>query len=107
MNGWNLGDLANLASVATAAVAIWAYGRFLCTKRRKRILLEDYLRDERPGKRGVRDQGSRTILHLVGALGMSEADILEAAFDSKSIKRAVAADPDTGRADCIYLRYSN
>lgn len=100
-----LDDLANLASAVTASVAVWAYGSFRIAKRLKRQKLEIYLAGEFAGKRGAGDTGARTILHLVSALGIGESDILDAAFASDLIETVVAADPDSGRADCIFLRH--
>jgi len=94
-----------IASIGTAIVAISAYAQFQWTRWNKKTALEDYLAEERPGKRSSGDKGRRTILHLVAELGFSEDDILTAAFSSKKIKRTTGQDPETKRADCIYLEY--
>jgi hypothetical protein len=93
-----------VASITTSIVALVAgllvlYGRQ--TRRRK---LENYLEAtaREPGEFGVRH---RTILHLIAALGMSEAEILTASFDSKRIVRSVAANEHTHRAEAILLEY--
>jgi hypothetical protein len=67
----------------TAVVAVVAYGRYLIGYLHRRKVLEDYLRDEYAGKRSSVDKGRRTTLHLVGALGISEEDLLKAAFGNK------------------------
>ncbi len=73
----------------------------------KRVVdLENYLRTNRD-ERGPDDRGRRTVLHLMAALAMSEADILDAAFRSKHIGRKTAADPETGRAVALYLFYDD
>ena len=92
--------LANIAAILTAMIAVWAYGRFLWERRQKRIRLETHLRDEKNSA----DQGQRTVLHLVAHLGMSEAEIVDAAFKSKVIRRLVSVD-DQGRADRLLLEY--
>ncbi len=101
LGGW-LTVGANLASILTAVVALWAY---LAYRRRwagKRKLLEDYLREERDA--GT-DNGQQTIMHLIRALGLGEADILECAFSSKNIRRRVSKDQNTGEASTLYLVY--
>lgn len=98
--------LDHIASIATALIATLAYSHFQIQRNRRRTRLEDYLKLEAPGKRSSGDKGRRTVLHLVGALGMTEAEILDAAFNSKHIKRTLAQDPATGHASAIYLEYS-
>ncbi|MDV4159308.1 hypothetical protein [Rhizobium brockwellii] len=93
--------IANLASILTALVAVWAFGHYQLTRWRHRRRLEEYLR----GERGMGyDGGQRTVLHLVAQLGMSEAEIIDAAFRSKVIDRKVSKDEE-GRADCLFLVY--
>ena len=96
-----------LATIATAVVALLAYGQFQWRRFQKRKLLEDYLSKERPGLRSPGDKGRRTVLHLMAALGMTEADILDAGFSSPRIKRSTAQDPESRRAAAIYFEYSN
>ncbi|THK33449.1 hypothetical protein EHS39_36285 [Ensifer sp. MPMI2T] len=50
------------------------------------------------------DAGQRTVLHLVAHLGMSEAEIVDAAFRSKVIRRLVSVD-NQGKADRLLLVY--
>ncbi|MBB3356018.1 putative iron-regulated membrane protein [Rhizobium sp. BK049] len=98
-----LETLANVAAVVTALVAIFAYGRYLWERRAKRLRLEKHLAEERDTSD---DMGQRTLLHLIAHLGMSEADIIDAAFRSKVVKRKVATD-DKGRADRLLLYYDD
>lgn len=92
---------ANAASILTAVIAVWAFLYFQVGKLRQRWRLEAYLRDQQTGSR---DGGQRTILHLVARLGMSEAEIIDAAFRSKVIDRKVSQD-DEGKADRLFLVY--
>ena len=101
----SLADWADVAEIATAAVAVFAYGRYLIGYWRRRKALEDYLRAEHPGKRDRGDKGRRTTLHLASALGMSEEDVLRAGFRNKRIVSTTAADPDTHRAAALYFEY--
>jgi hypothetical protein len=94
--------LANVAAILTAIVAVWAYGRYLWVQRQRRLRLEHHLREERH----VGNQGHRTLLHLVAHLGMSEAEIIDAAFKSKVIRRRVSVD-DQGRANRLLLEYDS
>lgn len=99
----NLEILANIAAILTAAIAVWAYGRFVYERRQKRLRLESHLRDQ---KRTGTDQGQRTLLHLVANLGMSEIEIIDAAFRSKVVHRRVSLD-EQGRADRLLLEYDS
>lgn len=104
-----LSTLDNLASIATAIVAVAAYGNFLLRRFRKRQALETYLLVARNGTKGPSrsrtDRGQRTILHLISALRMTEAEILDVAFSSKRIKTLTGVDPLTERADCLLLQH--
>lgn len=102
-----LDTLDHIASIATAIIAALAYFQFQMQRCQRRTKLVDYLKSKSPGSRSTGDKGRHTVLHLMGALGMTEAEILDAAFNSKHIKRTVAQDPETGRASAIYLQYSS
>lgn len=89
------------AAILTAVVAVWAWVRYLCDRYKKRLELESHLRMEKAlGK----NKGQRTLLHLTAKLGMTEADILDAAFRSKHICRRVTTDED-GMAKRLMLEY--
>lgn len=102
-----LDTIDHVASILTALVALVAYGQYQWKRRSKRKLLEDFLRNEHPGKREPNDKGRRTVMHIMAELGMTEADVLDAAFSSRRVKRTPAQNRDTGRAEAIYLEYSN
>lgn len=95
--------LANLASIATAIVAggaavlYWLDG---CEKKRR---LESYLRQEKldnPNRR------IHSVLHLMSALGMTEAEIFKVSFSSQHIISKIRPNPDTGLAEYIMFEYS-
>jgi hypothetical protein len=92
----------NWAAILTAGVATFAFGKYLFDKRARKEALEKYLKGE---KSKGEDQGQRSIVHLVARLGMTEAQILEASFQSDKIARRVAADKETGRASDILLEW--
>jgi hypothetical protein len=98
-----LGIAGDIASIATAIVAVWAYARYRYLLRRKRVDLEEYLKSEKD--KGA-NQGQRTLLHLSRALALSQADILQAAFDSKNIEPRIETDSD-GKAKRLLLEYKN
>jgi len=93
-----------IASVVTSIVALSAGLRVLYRRHAKRRKLERYLERafKDPGESGIR---YRTVLHLIAALGMSEAEILTASFGSKKIHRGIAANEHTGRAEAILFEY--
>jgi pyrroloquinoline quinone (PQQ) biosynthesis protein C len=93
--------IANLASIATALVAVSVWWRITSDSKEKRKRLENYLKAE---KEAGGDQGQRTVLHLVVALGLSETEIMNAAFRSKCIARTVSADM-LGTAAKMFLSY--
>lgn len=102
-----LHTIADAAAIITAAVALGASFLLWLRRLRQRQRLEKYLKAERPEHRGKGDTGARTVLHLMAALGMSEGDVLNAAFRSKKVKRLTAADPESGRATAILLRFED
>jgi len=93
--------IANGASILTAAIAVWAFLYFQVGRLRQRWRLEAYLKDQQTGGG---DSGQRTLLHLVARLGLSEAEIIDAAFRSKVIDRKVSKDEE-GKADRLFLVY--
>lgn len=93
--------IANWSAIFTAALAVYAYGKFRRDRRMRMQKLERHLRDE---KLMNIDEGKRTILHLIAQLAMTEAEILAAAFDSKKVRSSVGID-DKGRADTLFFEY--
>ena len=92
--------VANWSAILTAVVAVSGYGRYLIGQCERRSKLEAYLRSEK--LRGI-DQGRRSIIHLMGNLSMTEAELLSAAFRSKTVNSCfVVAD---GRADALLFEY--
>ena len=100
----NMEVIANLSAIFTAIVAVFGYGSYRCDQRTKRIRLENYLRDE---KAKDRDQGQRSLLHLMANVGMTEAELIQASFRSKHIARKIAKDDENGRAAALLLEWSD
>lgn len=92
----------DLAAILTAIVAVVFAGHRTRRAHCRRLRLERYLQESLEGRRGFR---KHSLIHLAAALGMSEAEAMQAAFASKVIDRSVAWDRDTGRATEIMLSY--
>ena len=90
--------LANVAAICTAVVAVW----FWRSQNEKMRKLEDYLKKE---KEAGRDNGQRSILHLVARVGLTESEIIQASFKSEHIERRIKEDQNTGLAGSILLEY--
>jgi H+/gluconate symporter-like permease len=89
------------AAILTFLVAGYAYARHLLERREKRVRLEKHLKAE---KELGTDKGQRTLAHLVARVGMSETDIMDAAFKSAYIDRRLDVDK-AGTAVAIFLEY--
>jgi hypothetical protein len=95
----------SIAGILTSVVAVMAYGVFRFERYKKRRALERFLEQEKPEKRGPHDPGRRTLLHVSVEVGMTEAEVLDAAFRSKKIKRFLRHDKGTGLANGIFLEF--
>lgn len=101
--------IANIAAILTAIVALVGYGIYRwdrCAQRRK---LETYLKAQKENQSLMltdNDQGQRSLLHLMAKVGMTEGELIQASFRSNHIKRVVATDRETGRANALLLEWS-
>lgn len=93
---------AHWSAILTGLIALIAGCKYWWDRRSKRKHLERYLRDIKA--KGA-DKGQRTVLHLTARLAMTENDILQAAFSSRHIESRVGTDPDTNRANTLFLEY--
>jgi hypothetical protein len=98
----NLGNIANVSAILTAFIAIFGYCYYQSDRYKKCKLLEDYLKAE---KQASKDQGQRSLLHLMAKVGMTEAELIQASFRSKHISRKIAKDPETGYANTLLLEW--
>jgi hypothetical protein len=95
-----LQTLANIASIATSIVAVWAFWRFVLNRRRQRRRIEQHLRDERKnGRIGI------AVIDIVAELGLSEVEVMHAAFRSRHINRLVQPAGISGSSPRIVLEY--
>lgn len=75
-------------------------------RRRKRNLLEAYLRAESLNATNGRN-GLHTLVHLVVKLGLTEDEILEASFRSRCIVRMAPVDRDPKERSDVLLGYQH
>ena len=94
--------LGSWAAIFTSVVAIIGYGSYLFSGWARRFALERYLKGE---KEVGLDRGQRSILHLIANLGMTEAEILTASFQSNKIIRRLKTGDDTNLATGILLEW--
>lgn len=83
--------MANIATVATATVAVLFFANYHISRRAKRRRLETYLEDEAIELDRVRTgSAAYTVPHLVRTLGMTESEIVDASFRSKCVFRRMS-----------------
>lgn len=99
---WWVGLAANVAAILTAAIAVWVWLWFRTQKALRRRRLEEYLKEVKSARDGM---GQRTVLHLMANLRMTEAQVFDAAFDSKHVMTVPGQD-HTGIANRIYFEYT-
>jgi len=93
----------NVAQIVTGVVASVGGTIYLSRKQMRRSRLERYLEKERQDDEPEGKTGTRSVLHLMGHLSMTEAEVLDAAFNSRAIRTWVGAD-DAGRADRLLFQ---
>jgi hypothetical protein len=96
--------LSNIASIVTAAVAFVAYVRYTWNRRERRLSLEKYLREEKAEATGG-NRGQRSALHVMRNTKLSEAEIFQAARDSKVIGLRTRKDETTNLATDLLFEY--
>lgn len=77
------------AAILTLVVAGIGYGRYICGKRRNRVVLERYLKSE---KDSAKDKGQRTFTNIMAKTGLGESEIFEASRNSKHVVRHIKTD---------------
>lgn len=97
----DLSTLANMAAILTAVIAVFGYGAYRLEQYSKRSHLEGYLKAESSGD----DLGQRSLLHLMAKVGMTEAELIQASFQSDHIVRKIAKNDTTGRAAALLLQW--
>jgi hypothetical protein len=104
--GFDIGWWADLASILTAAVAVFWFSYTVLDRCRKRRKLEDYLLKKWRAYDPKTDKGDyrHTIVHLMTELGLTEDEVLQASFRSVKIKRKAGED-ESGLATDIRLQH--
>lgn len=97
--------LDQLSTIATAAVAVWAWWQFGIRRTRHRRALERYLKSLQGNPQWEKDQGQRTVVHLMAELRQTEAEVMEGAFASTEIEIIRVPDPATGFATSLLLAH--
>lgn len=107
--GTTLRSGSDVAEIITGAIALMVGSRYLWLVRLRRLALEKYLRAERriDEASGSDDRGSRSVMHLMGYVAMTESEVLDAAFTSRNIKSFTTNDPKTGRANALLFQFEN
>ena len=100
----NLETIANLAEITTALLAAIASVWYWWDQHRKRITLENYLKDE---KLANPDNRRHTTLHLMTRVRLTQDEILKASFESSHIARRVHVNDDTHLADDLLFEYKD
>jgi len=97
----------HIAAIGTAGLASWAWAYYHWERFWRRVRLERRLRDTLTIQYGNGEEGAQSIPRLMAALGMSEKDIMDASFRSRRVERTSLADPETGHARTVLLRYDS
>lgn len=97
----------DFASVATAIVAVLAYGRYVVDRRLKRHVVERFLKDEMAARDDpATDGGGRTAMFIGAEVGLTEADVMQAALSSKRIRRVPGRGaPPPGITTHVWYEY--
>lgn len=95
-----LSAAANIASIVTAVIAAWAGITYLYRRRQKRLRLENYLKT-----RTADTNGLIRVIELAAELGMTEAEVIDAAFRSSHVALFPSANM-IGSTPSLLLRYS-
>lgn len=99
----HLEALSHWASILTLVLGLWAYVHLGLRRFRQRYRLEKYLKQQ---KREGTDRGQRSIVHLSARVGLTETEIMDAAFRSSRVKLVIKADEE-GMARQVLLEYQS
>jgi hypothetical protein len=95
-----LHPLADVASIATAIVAVYAYGRYRLTTRRRRKAIEKLL-----AAKSAPNDDTLTLEQIAAVTKMTIEQVIEAAASSKLIE---GTEGHLGNERCLrYIRNSN
>ena len=100
MRDW-LRVAANIASILTSIAAVTASIVYWVNRRSKRVRLENYLK----AKKEKSPTEAFSVTRLMADLGMTEAEIFAASFESRTVVRGIRRDRATGFAAEVLFQY--
>ncbi len=103
-----MGAGADLASIATAGIAVWAWASYSCQRYKRRKRLEAYLqkvREEALQNPNLNGEGMRSLIHLMSHLYMTESQVYEAAFSSRKVNSR-PRNGEGGVADLVMFQFN-
>lgn len=103
LRNW-VGPLADASAIVTAAIAVWVWILIVYRSGARRREVEEYLRLELAGDEGDDKRGLRSINHLMANLCMTQEQIYQAVFSSKTIRTWVTTDRN-GKAAGLMFQY--
>lgn len=98
-----LNIIADIVAIITGVLATIFYFQFRWEKRKKRLQLEAFLKDDRAA--GNSPSGTRTVVALMARLKLTENEVYQACFGSDHIFATYAVDRDTRRATEVLFGY--
>ncbi len=97
-----LSTLANIAAILTPIVATLAYLSYRIDRFCKDRRLIKYLKSE---KDLAKDEGMRSLVHLMAKVGMTGAELLHSSFRNAQISRKLVKDKESGKAIEVLLQW--
>jgi hypothetical protein len=94
-----LATASNVAAIATAFVAVWAFAHFRASLRDRKAKLERFVH----GMAGM-PEGHVTVVQCMAALGMTEAEVINAAHSSTNLRLRVRPEYQ-GAPEKLLLEY--
>lgn len=94
-----LATASNVAAIATAFVAVWAFAHFRASLRDRKARLERFVH----GMAGM-PEGHVTVVQCMAALGMTEAEVMNAAHSSANVRFRVRPEFQ-GAPEKLLLEY--
>lgn len=95
--------VADIGSIITAMVALWAWYRFRDQSKSRQQRLEEYLLEVKADP--TSGEGLKTVPHLMARLYMTETQVYEAAFNSDAI-RALPREGKDGLATQVMFQHN-
>ena len=88
-------------TVGGPLVGVYAYGKYMCDRRKKDRKLICHLKKE---KEKENNKGQRTIVHLMARVGLTKDEILQASYRNHQIYRTIKKGED-GFGEQVLFEY--